>query len=272
MKQTPGWAPAGTDTEVASAARVYDFYLGGQQNFPVDQEFGRRVIEVMPAAPEVARLNRAFLKRAVQHCAQRGIRQFLDIGSGIPTVGGAGNVHEFVQQVAPDCRVVYTDIEPVAIAHGRAILAENPSAAMTKGALEDPDGLLATPEVRRLLDFDQPVAILMLGVLHYIPEEGDPYMLVRRYRDTMSSGSYLVVSHGTDQHRPEPVKAMINLSRSSQNPAYMRSRDEIAGFMDGFDILDPGVVFLPDWRPTSTEDDPSELARTAAYGAVGRKP
>ncbi|MFD9737227.1 SAM-dependent methyltransferase [Umezawaea sp. NPDC059074] len=271
MSEALSRLPVDADVETPSAARVYDYYLGGGHNFPADREFANKVIAVMPAAPEVARLNRAFLRRAVRHCARAGIRQFLDIGSGILTIGGAGNVGEFAASVAPDCRVVYTDIEPIAVGHGRAALADHPFAAMIEGDIRDPDLLVADPDVRGLLDFDQPIAVLMLGVLHYLRDDEAPHELVRRYHALMAPGSFLVLSHGTDEHKPEPVQAMIDLSKISQNPAYMRGRQDVGRFLDGFEVLDPGVVVLPEWRPEPSDEVGSDLARMAAYAAVGRR-
>ncbi|MEV4257163.1 SAM-dependent methyltransferase [Spirillospora sp. NPDC049652] len=265
----PGVARAAPESERASVARVYDFYLGGDHNLPVDREFARQMMERVPEAPEVARLNRAFLRRAVRACARAGIRQYLDIGSGIPTVG---NVHEVVAEVRPDGRVVYADHDPTAVAYGREILAGRDAASMVLGDLRDPDGVLADPEVRRLIDWDEPVAVLMLGVLHYVPDTGDPQGLVDRYTALMAPGSALVLSHGTDDALPEHVRSMTDLSKKRQSEAFMRSRAEVAAFLDGLDVLDPGVVFLPEWRPDEGDEQGSPKARVMAYGGVGRKP
>lgn len=271
MNPTPDWAPPDIDTEQVSISRMYDYFLGGHHNFEVDRAFARQVVEVVPQAPEVARLNRAFLRRAVRFCVRQGIRQFLDIGSGIPTAGSIGNVHELAQSLDPACKVVYVDIEPVAVKHGQTILRGNDRAAMLEGELKDPDRLLAEPEVHCLLDFEAPLALLMLGVLHYVPDEKNPYSLVRRYRDLLVPGSYLVISHGIEGDRPMPVKSMINLTKMTETPGYMRTREEVEKFFDGCELVEPGVVFTPDWRPESSEDTGSETARKLAVAGVGRR-
>ncbi|MGI5238454.1 SAM-dependent methyltransferase [Dactylosporangium sp. CA-139066] len=258
------------DTARASAARVYNVYLGGEQNFAVDRAFADQMIATVPEVPIVARLNRAFLRRAVQACARAGVEQFLDIGSGIPD---RDSTLDFAAAVRPDSRVVYLDFEPVAVERGRAALAGEPRARMGYADLRDPEGVLGSPEVAELLDLSRPVALLMLGVLHYVADEEHPRAIVTRYRDAVAPGSYLVVSHGTDDGRPEPVRDMIDLTAAeSQNPAYMRGRAEIAAFLDGFQLLAPGVVYLPDWRPEPGDDPGTPSARVMAYGAVGRRP
>lgn len=268
METNPSPVPA-ADTTRASAARVYNFYLNGEASFEVDRDFARKMIAAVPEVPIVARLNRAFLRRAVQTCARAGIRQFLDIGSGIP---GPGSVLDFAQAIDASSRVVYIDFEPVAVAHGRELLRDHSQAAMGWGDVRDPDAVFAAPEVRGLLDLTAPVALLMLGLLHYIPDDQDPYATVARYRDRVAAGSYLVLSHGTADGRPAPVQSMIDLATTSQNPAYMRSRAEIARFLEGFATLEPGVMYLPDWRPEPADDPGTPAARVMAYGAVGRKP
>jgi hypothetical protein len=247
---------------------MYDFFLGGRHNFAVDREFARQVIEAVPEAPEVPPHNRAFLRRAVRFCVAQGIRQFLDIGSGIPTTSSVGNVHE----LAPDCRVVYVDIEPVAVRYGQEILRDTGRAAMIQGQLKDPDGILNAPEVRRLLDFDAPLGLFMLGVLHYISDDEDPWSLVARYRDKLAPGSFLVVSHGTEGDKPKPVESMIDLTKSTETPGYMRTGAEVARFFTGFDLVAPGVVCTPDWRPESPDDTGSDAANKLAVAGIGRKP
>ncbi|GAA2704337.1 SAM-dependent methyltransferase [Micromonospora olivasterospora] len=260
--------PPGTPRR-ASVASVYDYYLGGDRNDDVDREFARRMISSVPEAPEVARLNRAFLTRAVRHCAAAGVRQFLDIGSAIPRVAP---VHETAGEKHPDRRVVYVDVEPEAVAHGRDLLAGTPGVAMIQGDLREPDVLLAHDEVRRLIDFTEPVAVLMLGVLHYVADADRPRDLVARYREAMAPGSFLVVSHGTDDGAPERVRSMVDITAEGQTTAYMRARAEVAAFFTGFDLLDPGVVFLPRWRPDPGDPPASPRAAVMAFAGVGRLP
>jgi SAM-dependent methyltransferase len=272
MSEASEAAPAGVDTGEVGISRMYDYFLGGSHHFEADRRFAERILAVVPEAPEVAVLNRAFLLRAVRHCFDLGIRQFLDLGSGIPTVGGVGNTHELAQSLDPRCRVVYADIEPMAVHHGREILADNPLADMVECDIRDFDRLLGTPAVRGLIDFDQPLGLLMLGVLHYVPDADRPGDLVRRYRDVLAPGSCLVVSHGTEGVRPEPVQSMIDLTQSTRTPGYMRTPAEVEAFFEGFELVEPGVVPTPDWRPAPGDDRGGPVARSMACAGVGVKP
>ncbi|WFE36404.1 SAM-dependent methyltransferase [Micromonospora sp. WMMD975] len=265
MEHTTEADPAGPRR--ARVSGVYDYYLGGDLNDEVDREFARRMMSSVPEAPEVARLNRAFLARAVRHCARAGVRQFLDIGSAIPRTGP---VHEIARQVTPDARVAYVDIEEEAVAHGRALLAGVPGVTMTHGDLRRPDEVLGHPEVRALLDLTEPVALLMLGVLHYVADADGPGALVAAYREAVGPGSHLVVSHGTDDGAPRQVRSMVDLTTAGQTDAYMRTRAEVTAFFAGFTLLDPGVVFLPRWRPEPADTPASPRAAVMAYAGVGR--
>ncbi|SBT43055.1 SAM-dependent methyltransferase [Micromonospora auratinigra] len=265
MDRTTDPSPAGPRR--ARVAGVYDYYLGGDLNDEVDREFAERMMASVPEAPEVARLNRAFLARAVRHCARAGVRQFLDIGSAIPR---AGTVHEIARAVTPDARVAYVDIEEEAVAHGRALLAGTPGVTMVHGDLRRPDEVLGHPEVRAVLDLAEPVALLMLGVLHYVSDADRPGALVATYREAVAPGSFLVLSHGTDDGAPQPVRSMVDLTEAGQTTAYMRTRAEVAAFLAGFTLLDPGVVFLPRWRPDPGDEPASARAAVMAYAGVGR--
>jgi hypothetical protein len=264
----PDWAPATVDLDRPNAARVYDYLLGGACNFEQDRQFAENLLATIPEARGAARLNRAFLRRAVRFCLARGIRQFLDIGSGIPTVG---NVHEIAQKQAPDARVVYVDNEAVAVAHSELILKNNDNAGVAHGDLLDVDGVLGAEAVRKLIDFDQPVAILMAAVLHFVPDSAYPRPVVARYVDAMAPGSYLVLSHA----------ARVNLQRSrdgwrmydqSSTPGSGRTRDEVAAFMTGTELVEPGVVWTPQWRPDAPGDEGEHPELAMVYAAVGRKP
>jgi hypothetical protein len=263
----PDWAPTTVDLERPNAARVYDYLLGGACNFEHDRQFAEQLLATIPEAKGVARLNRAFLRRAVRFCLAQGIRQFLDIGSGIPTVG---NVHEIAQQQVPDCRVVYVDAEAVAVAHSELILRGNEHAGAAQGNLLDVDGVLGAEPVRRLLDFDQPIGVLMAAVLHFVPDSSNPRDAVARYVDVMASGSYLVLSHAAkvDLQRSQDGWKMYN---STSTPGGGRTREEVAAFMAGTELVEPGVVWLSEWRPESVEDA-SNPERSIGYAAVGRKP
>jgi SAM-dependent methyltransferase len=269
MADQPDWVPPGTDTQRANVARVYDYWLGGSHNFLADQDLARAISAVEPNVRVFAQANRAFLGRAVRHLAAAGIRQFLDIGSGIPT---EGNVHEVAQQAAPGARVVYADIDPVAIAHSKAILAGHPDAAVINADLREPEKILARDDVRRLIDFSQPTAVLLMVVLHFLTDADDPWQVVATLRDALAPGSYLVIGHGTDAGSPArvgPASEMYNRSVATQ--VKLRSHTEILRFFDGFELVEPGLVYVPLWRPDSPADVPGDPARFWCQAGVGRK-
>jgi S-adenosyl methyltransferase len=269
MAGEPGWVPPGVDTQRANTARVYDYWLGGSHNFLADQDLGRAILAVEPNARAGARANRAFLGRAVRFLAAAGIRQFLDIGSGIPT---QGNVHEVAQQASPGAQVVYADIDPVAIAHSKAILAANQNAAIIEGDLREPGKILADPVTRRLIDLGQPVGLLLVMVLHFIADADDPWQLVAALRDALPSGSYLVLAHATSESRPSVAQAAETVyNRSVSSNIHMRSRADILRFFDGFELLDPGLVYIPQWRPDSPGDVPEDPSKFWVLVGVGRK-
>jgi len=264
--ELPSWAPRDVDVERPNAARVYDYLLGGACNFSVDRVFAEKLRENNPEIVGAMRNNRAFLGRAVRFCVDQGIRQFLDLGSGIPTVG---NVHEIAQGMAPGCRVVYVDNEPVAVAHSQMMLKDNPDADTLLADMLDVDTVLDAEPVRRLIDLTRPMAVIMAAVLHFVPDPADPYGVVARYVDAMAPGSFLVVSHGvgTDEER---VRKGWQLYKQSSTPAYSRTREEIENFLTGTDIVDPGMVWTTAWRP---EFNPRAHPEPAwLYAGVGRKP
>ncbi|HWE88428.1 MAG TPA: SAM-dependent methyltransferase [Pseudonocardiaceae bacterium] len=261
------WIPPGVDITKPSAARVYDYYLGGACNLQVDREFAKQVLAVLPEARDFARLNRAFLHRAVRWLARQGVRQFIDIGSGVPTVG---HTHEIAQSVDPSCRVVYVDNEPVAVAHSELLLADNDRTTVLHADLRDPDAVLRSPTTRELIDFDQPVAVMMLALLHFVPDTDDPSGIIGRYRSAMAPGSYLVLSHATDEGVGQRTERAASMYKNTTNPANLRTRARITELFAGFDILEPGVVFTPQWRPES-DADAEDPERALALAAVGRK-
>ena len=269
MTMQPGWVPPGIDTGKANIARVYDWWLGGNHNFRADQDAARAMIAIEPNARGIARANRAFLGRAVRFlAAEAGIRQFLDIGSGIPT---ENNVHQVAQAAAPGARVVYADIDDVAVAHSKLILDGNPDAAVIQADLRDPAGILADPETQLLLDFTRPVGLLLVAVLHFLPDADNPHQIVARLRDALAPGSYLVVCHACQDDRLEAATAAETVYRSrvaAQGRA--RTREEITGFFDGFTIIDPGLVWMPLWRPDRPEDVPEHPERFWFLGGAGR--
>jgi hypothetical protein len=264
------WVPGGVDTQKANAARVYDYWLGGTHNFRADQDAARALIAVEPAVRDMARANRAFLGRAVRFLARSGVRQFLDIGSGIPT---ERNVHEVAGQAAPGSRVLYADIDPVAVAHSTEILAGRRDAAVIQADLLDPGEILGHPETRQLIDFTQPVGLLLLAVLHMIPDSADPERSVAVLREALAPGSFLVICHATSESRPCVAAAAEELYRQRVSaPPAIRSRPGIQRFLEGLDLVDPGLVYLPEWRPDSPDDVPDDPGKFWALVGVGRKP
>ncbi len=261
------------DTSVPNIARMYDYWLGGKDNFAADREAADRMANAIPQLPWLARQNRGFLQRAVGFCAGQGVAQFLDIGSGLPT---NRNVHEIAQHVNADSRVVYADNDPVVVAHARALLSGTQTAAV-RGDVCRPDDILGAPEVRRLIDFSRPVAVLLLAVLHLIPDEADPAGSVARLREALAPGSYLLISHadvaqahavGTDR-RSDTARELVDANRALVTvPA--RTRDEINEFFGDWTLVEPGLTDIWAWRP---EDD--TIANTSGFmrilGGVARK-
>jgi hypothetical protein len=267
VDERPGSSGGDIDLERPNAARVYDYYLGGSHNFAVDRQMAAQAIADWPNLPTIIGANRAFLRRVVRFLVDAGIRQFLDLGSGIPTVG---NVHEVAQRASPDTRVVYVDIDPVAVAHSRLILAGDRRTTAIRADLRRPAQLLTDTEVCRLLDLSQPVAVLMVAVLHFVPDTDDPAGIIASYRDAIAPGSYLALSHATHDGQPEQAAPHQALYARTATPMTMRSYGEITKLLDGFDLIEPGVVRLPLWRPDPGSEVPDRPDRFAGYAAVGR--
>ncbi|MEU0276383.1 SAM-dependent methyltransferase [Streptomyces sp. NPDC006307] len=270
--ERPAWAPPGIDISVPSVSRIYDYYLGGSHNFEVDREAARRAMEFMPGLPKIMQANRAFMRRAVRYAANEGIDQFLDIGSGIPTFG---NVHEIAQGARPGARVVYVDHDPVAVAHSKAVLEGNEHAAVAAADLRKPQDILTAPETTGLLDLDRPVALLLVAVLHFLEDADDPQRSVAELRDALAPGSLLIVTHASFEGIPVPQEragGAVGVYRDIRNPLVMRSREEVARFFDGFELVEPGVVSMPYWRPEPDspveQEDPYAFA---GFAGVGRK-
>lgn len=266
MTQKPDWVPSGVDVTVPHAARIYDYALGGDHHFEVDREFWERAKKLMPSAEMLARANRAYLGRAVRWLAGAGITQFLDIGSGIPTIG---NVHEVAQEASPAARVMYVDIDPIAVEQSRSLLRDNPQARVIEGDLRQPESILYHPEVLDLLDFAHPVAVLTVAVWHFVPDTAKPSEIVARIGDALVQGSYLVVSHLGPDPTPEGQAEQalaVKLYENTPTPVTIRSADEVAALIGpSFEILDPGVAAATDWFPDSEDaDDPPTPAVLAA--------
>ena len=263
-----GWADAGIDPTKADIARVYDYWLGGRHNLVADREVAEAMATLDPWIPAACKANRAFLGRAVRFLAAGGIRQFLDIGSGIPT---AGNVHEVAQAAAPETRVVYVDRDPVAVTMGRRLLAGNDRAAVVQADVRDLDAILGDPATGRLIDFGQPVAIMLVAVLHFVLDADEPYAIVRRLRDIAVPGSYLVVSHATSQGNQALAAAAERIYNTRAADGQARSRDQIAGFFGGWELAEPGLVYAPQWRPDSPGDVPADPSKYWFLAGAARK-
>jgi S-adenosyl methyltransferase len=262
------------NTGAPNPARIYDYFLGGKDNFPADRQVADQVLAIAPVAQEVVEDNRAFLRRAVRVLTREaGIRQFIDLGSGLPT---RGNVHEIAQAIAPDARVVYVDNDAMVVTHSRALLAGDNTVAI-QADLREPEVILGHPEVRQLIDFNQPIALLLMAILHFIPDDEDPLGIVARFRETLPTGSYLAISHGT---RDIPVRPDMSAEEMAEMGARVeqlyqlttaslvtRSRAQVERFFDGLDLLDPGLVEIQVWRP----DNRSSMLPGGFYGGVGRK-
>ncbi|HXP18305.1 MAG TPA: SAM-dependent methyltransferase [Streptosporangiaceae bacterium] len=259
--------PEGVETDRPSVARLYDFFLGGHHNFAADREMGRRLLAAEPNARHIVAENRAFLGRAVRFLLASGIRQFLDLGSGIPT---QDNVHEIAQRGDPRARVIYVDNDPVAIAHSKQILSANPLAAAIREDLRQPEAIANHPDVRRLIDFSQPVGLLMVTVLHFVPDADDPADMVGRYVGALAPGSCVAISHATYEAAPKAAAQVEQIYTKTSAAAQTRSHAQILRFFDGLDMVEPGLVYLPLWRPDGPVPDHPE--RAWFYAGVGRKP
>ncbi|GAA3359389.1 SAM-dependent methyltransferase [Saccharopolyspora gregorii] len=240
----------GVDVKHANAARMYDYALNGDHNFKIDREVADQVFAVMPSGPAVARANRAFLRRAVEFCVDEGIDQFLDLGSGIPT---RGNTHEIAQARNPEARVVYVDDEPVAAAHTRQLLRGNENAAMVQADVRDPGDVLAAEPTRRLLDLDRPVAVLMVAVLHYVSDADGIVEMLRTYREQCTRGSFLVISHTTQDNQPDASRELRELLAASGTEVTHRDRAAVRALFDGWRLVEPGVVWTPQWHGSPPE-------------------
>ncbi|MYW00403.1 SAM-dependent methyltransferase [Streptomyces sp. SID3343] len=262
--------PPEIDTSRAHPARIYDYFLGGKNNFAADRDAAEQVIAVAPSAVDSARGNRAFLGRAVKFLAQAGIRQFLDIGTGIPS---AGNTHEVAQAVRPDARVAYLDNDPIVLVHARALMTGDGRGriAYVPGDVRTGPDLLDLPEVREVLDFDEPIALLLLAILHFVRDSEDPTAIVAGLRDALPAGSHLVLSHGTaDFDLAQGQRGTRIYDRATAQLA-LRPHADIEKLFEGFELLDPGLVRLPLWHPEEEPPHDHDPDLVRMYGGVGRK-
>ena len=257
------------DSRLANVARIYDALLGGKENYAADREAARRLMEAVPDAKRAARDNRAFLGRAVRFlAAEAGIEQFLDIGTGLPT---RGNVHEIARLVNPDARVVYCDNDPIVMAHARALLVGTPGVEAVEGDVRYPRHLLTLPAVRELIDFSRPLAVLLVAILHFIPDSDSPWSAVKCITDHLAPGSYLVISHVTgDEIDDHAVRQAQEIYAGALVQGTARSRGGIARFFDGADLIEPGLVDVATWRSGRRRSGPGRPV--LFYAGVGRKP
>jgi SAM-dependent methyltransferase len=258
--------PGELDSERPSVARLYDYFLGGTHNFAADRELARELLLAEPNARYIAAENRAFLGRAVRYLLSAGIRQFVDLGSGIPT---QENVHEIAQRGNPESRVVYVDNDPVAVAHSKHILGDNAYAAVIDADLRDPCSIIDHPRVASLIDFSEPVGLLMVTVLQFVGDCDDPLGVIRKFASALVPGSYLTISHAIREGAPGAAAQTRDLYNKSTASAHIRTRAEIVRFFDGFDLVQPGLVYLPLWRPDGKQPEHPELAWI--HAGVGRK-
>ena len=261
------------DTMKPHSARVYDYYLGGKDHFAIDRETAQRAMRSWPAVRTAVRENRAFLGRAVRYLAgEAGIRQFLDIGAGLPS---ADNVHEVAQAVAPDSRVVYVDNDPVVLAHAHVMLTSTPEGrtAYIGADLRDPEKILANPAVTGTLDLSRPVALMLVAILHFVVDEDDPARLVATLLGALAPGSYLVASHVTPEHDPEGVRGLERSYWEGGIPAQARTAAEFTALaFRGLEMIDPGVVLVSDWRRAAGPQPRPQPAEVNWYGGIGAKP
>ncbi|MEU4337098.1 SAM-dependent methyltransferase [Micromonospora lupini] len=263
------------DTSVAHPARRYNYWLGGKDNFQADRDSGDMIAASFPTIRTAALENRRFLRRAVGYLAREaGIRQFLDIGTGIPT---ANNTHEVAQAVAPESRVVYVDNDPIVLAHARALLSSTPEGvtAYIDADLRDPERILRHPELLRAIDLAQPVALMLVAVLHFVPDDDDPYALVRRLLDALPAGSYLAASHATHDYLPPAIAEEAKAAAKGGGPhglINLRTRAEFTGFFTGLDVIEPGITSVAEWRAESEPQPRPSVVEVSMYGGVARLP
>jgi S-adenosyl methyltransferase len=267
--------PPGVDPTVPSPARLYDYYLGGNHNFPADRAAAKRIITAMPDLPDAAWANRSFHQRAARWLAEQGIRQFLDLGSGLPTVG---NTHEIVQKVTPDARVVYVDIDPMVALISADVLGGSTTATVVTADLRDPAAVLGDRDLRALIHDGEPTGLLMTAVMHFVAPGSDPWGLVAKYVDALAPGSYLALSHVTaDRLPPSGVQEGLEVYARATENIYVRSRDEVQRFFEHLDMIPPydgapaGVCYVGEWgaeEPSLADSDGSRML----YCGVGRRP
>ncbi|MEU1249724.1 SAM-dependent methyltransferase [Micromonospora arida] len=269
-------APPGIDPNIPSVARVYDFFLGGKDNFEVDRKVAEHALRITPDGPAAGQANRAFLRRVIRFLvSEAGVDQFLDIGSGLPT---QGNVHEVATEQNPKAQVVYVDNDPIVLTHGRALLAAEGTATVIQADIREPQAILSHPDVRRFLDFDRPIGLLLFAILHHLGDDEDPKAVAAALIEALPSGSYVAISHFRDPGERDPegsrkAREVERVFNESLGTGRWRTDEEILSFADGLTVLEPGLVPLAEWRP---EPDAPAAVQTDTYhtfvGLLARKP
>jgi hypothetical protein len=267
-----GFTAEEIDTSRPHPARMYDYYLGGKDNYAVDREAAQQVMDLAPNTVPSARANRAFMQRAVRYMVESGVRQIIDIGTGIPT---SPNTHQVARDVAEDVRVAYVDNDPIVATHAGAHLLSAPRTGFFLGDVRDPASILGHPTIGKLIDLGEPVGLMLVAVLHFVRDEEDPAGLVAAYRDALPAGSHLVLSHTTRDFHTKDGRAgqAVDVYRQSKATATVtvRSHAEVLRLFDGFDLVEPGLVQPPLWRPDGPAPTKQELSRIGFYGGVGVK-
>ncbi|WP_327317070.1 SAM-dependent methyltransferase [Streptomyces sp. NBC_01235] len=262
-----GVKPLTIDTSKPHPARMYDYFLGGKDNYEVDQEAAEQFIKAAPEVRLAVRANRLFMHRAVRHVvAEGGIRQIVDVGTGLPT---EPNVHQIARAVAPETRVAYVDNDPIVSTHSRSLLDDDDHTSVVLADLRDPRAILDHPDVRRVIDFDQPVALLLVAILHFITEEEDPDAIVATLLEALPAGSYLVLSHATVDIHDNAREDAVNVYKNATATMNPRGRGRVLKFFGDLTLTDPGLVLVPDWRPD--EPQPQDAPPIGIYGGVARK-
>jgi hypothetical protein len=262
-----GFPPEAIDTSRPHPARMYDYFLGGRDNYEVDREAAHRVLDVAPEVPESARANRDFMGRAVGHLVRGGIRQIIDIGTGIPT---SPNTHELAHAVSPDVRVAYIDNDPIVATHAGARLLGTGNTGFFLGDMREPRTILEHPTIGELIDFDQPVVVMLVSVLHFMTDQEDPAGMIAAYRDALPAGSHLVLSHATGDFHVDHVDEVLEIYKKATATLTARTHAEVLALFDGFDLIEPGLVQVPLWRPEGPVPAAADLRRISVYGGVGR--
>ena len=255
--------------DIPSSARIYDYFLGGKDNYPADREAAEQIAAYLPNIRQAARINRVFVRRVVRYLVnEAGVRQLIDIGAGLPTMG---NVHEVAMEADPAARVVYVDHDPIVLAHARNMLQGTPNAVIIGHDMRAPADILADPELRRLVAFDQPVGILLVSVLHFLPDADDPAGVIRDLLAPFPPGSYVALTHGTADEVPQ-VHAAARVWDAATTRVWVRSRAEVLALASGLDVVEPGLVWTPEWQPEPGEQIPGNPSDCYFYALVARKP